>query len=229
MAQKHKKQAAAHARAGKQCKAIQYSPIPSTSSSPEPIPVDFDTEEYRNDSEYNETLPILDSNFGSDYDCGYTGGVLLDMAESESEMDDWKECTTLEDETLSEFLGDKLVANLLSLQEELEALNKPTMLGAIMKKKSVKDWEKAEADRQFGYNGNSSHSQQRHAKEAREKDQFHKDARTSYILTFVFLKSLLTMSQHQPSHHPHERKVQGRTKHHQSQQKHLHCRSTSLS
>ena len=61
-------------------------------------------------------------------------------------MDDWTECTTLEDETLSEFLGDELVVNLLSLQEELKALNKPNMLGAIMKKKSVKDWEKAEAD-----------------------------------------------------------------------------------
>ena len=186
MAQKHKTQAAACARAGKGCKGIQNSPAPSTSS-PEPIPIDFDTEEYGNDSEYDETLPILDSDFGSDYDCGYTGGVLLDITESESEMDDWTECPTLEDEMLSEFLGDELVANLLSLWEELKALNKLTMLGAIMKK-SVKDWEKAEADRQFGYNGNSSRSQRRCAKEACERDQSCENARTLYILTFVFFE-----------------------------------------
>ena len=185
MARKHKKQAAARARAGKRRKGIQNSPAPSTSS-PEPIPISFDTEEYGNDSEYDETLPILDSDFGSDYDCRYTGGVLLDMTESKSEMDDWTECTTLEDETLLEFSGDELVANLLRLREELEALNKPTMLGAIMKKKSVKDWEKAEADRRFGYNGNSSHSQRRHAKEAHKRDQSREDARTLYVLTFVF-------------------------------------------
>ena len=113
-------------------------------------------------------------------DCGYEGGV--DCESSDDEYDptvdsdeDWSD-----DESLAELEGDELEANLCALrEEEAESLDAPNAFRQMMVRKDAKEWKKAEGNRAFGYTMNSTRTQERRRKEARERAAFREKAKTS--------------------------------------------------
>lgn len=163
MAYETRKNAAAHARAARLAKLASKTNHPKT-----------DSPDITEVARISPDIIIVDSD--SDSDCGYDGGVNYQWSSSEYEpgydsSDEW----TSDAESLAEFEGDELEANLQSLREEALALGGPQ----IMQPKSAEDWKKAEKNRAWGYTGTSQRSRQRNEKNARERDAFRKEARTS--------------------------------------------------
>jgi len=176
MARKYQREAAARARAGRAAAR-------ATAASNSPPVFDnlagWDSETPGAD----HTAPIfVDS--GSESDCGYTGGVNCYWEDSDYEPDcpgtdssqGQSDCDT---ESLSEFEGDDLEINLEELRAELDLLEAPSKYAQITGWKSVKEWKKVEKNRALGYTGTSQRTQQRKAKEARERATFRKEAQIS--------------------------------------------------
>jgi hypothetical protein len=97
--------------------------------------------------------------------CGYEGGIDCDPSDDEqdSEDDEWSD-----DESLAELKGDELEANLSALRKEAKSWDAPNVFKQMMSHKDSKEWNKAEANWALGYNKNSSDTQERRRKEARE-------------------------------------------------------------
>jgi hypothetical protein len=122
---------------------------------------------------------LQSSETDSESDCGYEGGV--DCESSDGEYDpaansdeDWSD-----DESLAEFEGDELEANLRALREEADSLDAPTAFRQMMVPKDAKEWKKAEGNRAFGYTKNSTRTQERRRKETQERAALREDAKTS--------------------------------------------------
>ena len=132
-------------------------------------------------------LYFPDSGGGSDSDCGYIGGVSVEISESESKSEDWEDSDTDEsdDKSLSELSGDDLDQNMAEIRAELEALQAPSMFAMMMEGKTQKQWKKAESDRGLGYNGLSDRTRQRREKNTRDRVASRESARTSYVISTV--------------------------------------------
>jgi len=118
-----------------------------------------------------DTCPI-DVSSDSDSDCGYEGGVNCGWSDSDSE--DYSDADSLE-----ELEGEELEANLNELRAELKELVIPTKYDQFMEPKAAKDWKKAEKNRTLGYTGNSKRTQERRAKEGRDREASRAEAQTS--------------------------------------------------
>src|ERR1700720_2718634 len=111
----------------------------------------------------------------SDTDCDYNGGVNC-RPDSDDEndrdcSDDWSDS---EEGSLVEFEDDDLGG----LRAELNDLGVTLPYDHVMENKSAKDWRKVESNRALGYTGTSKCTQQRRAKEARDRAEFHGEAKT---------------------------------------------------
>ena len=137
--------------------------------------------------EFDDMLYFPDSGSGSDSDCGYIGGVSVEISESESKSEDWEDSDTDEsdDKSLSELLGDDLDQNMAEIRAELEALQAPSMFAMMMEGKTQKQWKKVESDRGLGYNGLSDCTQQWHEKNAWDRVASRESAWTSYVISAV--------------------------------------------
>ena len=125
---------------------------------------------------HNESEELETDSGESDSDCGYEGGVDCDPSDDEqdSEDEEWSD-----DEGLAELKGDELEANLSALHEEDKSWDAPNVFKQMMSPKNSKEWNKAEANQALGYNKNSSHTQERRRKEAREREASKIEAKTS--------------------------------------------------
>jgi hypothetical protein len=174
MARKYQKEAAAHARAGRAAARLEASLFESdnvASRTPSETP-----------GEHQEGPTFVDLACESESDCNYSGGVNnFDWEESDYKpgMDLGEEQSDCDAESLSGFEGDSVEANLEELRAELDLLNAPSKYAQITERKSGKEWRKAEKNRALGYMGTSQRTQQRKAKEARERAAFRKEAQTS--------------------------------------------------
>ena len=112
-------------------------------------------------TQHNKSEELETDSGESDLDFGYEGGVDCDSSnnEEDSEDDEWSD-----DESLAELEGDELEANLSALCEEAESWDTPKVFKQMMSPKDSKEWNKAEANQAFGYNKNSSRTQERSKK-----------------------------------------------------------------
>jgi hypothetical protein len=213
MALKDKRKAAARARAGKSSlgqkreKSVASTTdtvVPTTTppeqtgsqhahasspSSSYPLPNPNDDSmlpEFASDlqDKFDEMLYPPDSGDGSDSDCGYIGGVSVEISESESKSEDWEDSDS-DDKSLSELSGDDLDENMAKIQAELEALQAPSVFAMMMEGKTRKQWKKAESDRGLGYNRHSDRTQQRRERDARDRAASRESAWTSYVISTV--------------------------------------------
>jgi hypothetical protein len=93
-----------------------------------------------------------------------------DSSDSESEDD------------VEELEGEELLCSLQkSAEKELEqmAFSDSTKYQELQRTIGSNEWKKAESSRSLGYNGNSSRSQRRHAKAARDKEMVDAQLRKS--------------------------------------------------
>ena len=174
MVSKHKKEAAARARAGRAV-ARQISLPPDVPSSPEPVPeINFGF------SPEPEPEPI-EIFSDSESDCGYTGGVDYHGFDSDDEFEPGSDgCWSDSDgESLAELEGEELESSLRELKVELDALAAPSKYDLIAAAKTSQEWKMAEKKRGFGYTSNSQRTKQRNAKAAREKEIARKIAKNS--------------------------------------------------
>ena len=130
-------------------------------------------------SRHNKSEDSLDSEcpveLESDSDCGYRGGVdHYPSDDGEDTEEDWSD-----DESLAELEGDELEASLSVLRNEAEIHSVPSHFWQMMSQRDPKEWKKAEANRALGYNKNSTRTQERRRKEARGREAFKADAKTS--------------------------------------------------
>jgi hypothetical protein len=127
-------------------------------------------------SRHNKSEELETDSGESDSDCGYEGGVDCDPSDGEQDYEDdqWSD-----DESLAELEGDELEANLSALREEAESQDAPNVFKQMMSPKDSKEWSKAEANWALGYNKNSSRTQERRRKEAREREASKIEAKTS--------------------------------------------------
>jgi SpoVK/Ycf46/Vps4 family AAA+-type ATPase len=130
----------------------------------------------------SEELELETDSGESDLDCGYEGGVDCDPSNGEQDYEDdqWSD-----DESLAELERDELEANLSALCEEAESQDAPNVFKQMMRPKDSKEWSKAEANWALGYNKNSSRTQERRRKEAREREASKIEAKTSWALVLV--------------------------------------------
>jgi len=116
----------------------------------------------------------------SDGECGYTGGVNCDFY-SDGAEGNWFDNDDLELEQLDEMEGEELENNLQALKAAMDLLEvpsrNPTMFDQISRHHSLKDWENAE--KKLGYSGNSSRTQRRWDKDARDQAEIRAAAKTS--------------------------------------------------
>jgi hypothetical protein len=122
---------------------------------------------------------LQSSETDSESDCGYEGGVNCEPSDDEYDPttdsdEDWSD-----DESLAELEGDELEANLHALREEAESLDAPTAFRQMMVPKDAGEWKKAEGNRALGYTKNSTRTQERRRKEARERAAFREEAKIS--------------------------------------------------
>jgi hypothetical protein len=170
MVTKQQKAAAARARAARHCTTTQAISNPSYPG-PTNVSVAIET-----DSE-------------SERGCGYMGGVNHQF--SDTGYDSGAESEWLgargsgsddSEDSVVELEGDELEENLRELRKieahaiALEAFPK---YGQIVMKKSASEWKKAEKNRALGYTGNSQRTQQRRAKEVRDRTAFREEAKNS--------------------------------------------------
>jgi hypothetical protein len=132
---------------------------------------------------YLDTQPPILLKSDSDSDVGYEGGVDCTWSDSDYEpgTDSGSDWCDSDADSLSEFEGEGLEANLQELREELEALGAPVEYHGIRAPRSAKEWKKIEGNRALGYTGHSQRTQQRKAKEAREQTAMREEARESSV------------------------------------------------
>jgi hypothetical protein len=164
MVKKYLKEAAARAR------TTRLNAPGSVPSCQETVAVD----KFRHGSSI--TITDDDAESQAESDCGYDGGVNMNLSDSDEDGTDW---TDSDEESLSEFSGEELERNLQELRKEAEALWEPEVNWKLMERKSSKDWEKAEKNRALGYTGLSDRTRQRHEKQARDRAALRKAAQTS--------------------------------------------------
>lgn len=170
MGRKDKRKAAARATAARMAVFHARNNIPNSPTSSEGY-LDIDNVIATD----NPTTISLDS----DSDCGYDGTVNYCWSDSDSDEYLDVDVDTSDAESLEELEGDALEENLSELRAELEHLGAPTQYDLIMEPKSSKQWEKAEKNRILGYTGTSQRTQQRKAKEAREREKLRAESRAS--------------------------------------------------
>jgi hypothetical protein len=116
----------------------------------------------------------------SDGECGYTGGVNCNYY-SDEEEDKWSDDDNSEPEQLDEMEGEELEKNLQAVKAAMDLLaippRNPTIFDKISSRHSLKDW--ANAERNVGYTGNSSRTQRRRDKDARDQAEIREAAKTS--------------------------------------------------
>jgi hypothetical protein len=163
MGRKDKLAAAARARAGR----TRSKPSKSTSNQDGGNP----DEAAAAAIERENHLPRL-ADVESDMDCGYRGGVNIEISSDESDTTEGIVGSDEEtQESLFEYTDKELDENLGTLRaaeaEMIKNLDAP-----IMKSRSEKEWKKIEKNWKLGYTGTSKRTQQRHAKTAREQAEF---------------------------------------------------------
>jgi hypothetical protein len=171
MAKKHQKAAAARARANRH-KPKHISP--PTEIILEPPAVETSIDEFGDLA----TNPI---DVDWEYDCGYEGGVNRDDSETEYQPGTSSEDSESDAESLDELSGDELEWNLQQQREllvEVSVFTRPTLYSHITNPKTTCQWAKAEKNRALGYNGQSGRSKRRKDKDARDREEFRKQART---------------------------------------------------
>ena len=173
MAKKQLKEAAARARAAR----WQAPNAKSASTSPHNSATELaESSLGTGDSSFTDNLLWDFSDPGSESECGYSGGVNMDLSDSNEDSSDWVDS---EAESLSELEGDELEMNLEELRKETEALVGPEVNWNIMERRTSKEWEMAEKNRALGYTGLSSRTRQRREKDGRDRAAFRKAAETS--------------------------------------------------
>jgi hypothetical protein len=112
-------------------------------------------------------------------ECGYEGGVDNPISSNDEfvpglqwELEDGEEWDS--DEELSEYDEEMME----QLKREAVELVKPTPFEE-MSSTAVKNWQKIEANRSLGYNGQSKRTQERRAQQGRLKRSTREEARTS--------------------------------------------------
>lgn len=125
------------------------------------------------------SINSLSDSEASDWE--YTGGVNCDVSDNTSYYSVSNRSSS--NESIVELEGDDLEENLKTLRAvELarEAVNADvsTAYGIIKTYKTAKDWQRAEAVQSLGYNGQSTRTQERRQKNAREQKQFNEKAKT---------------------------------------------------
>jgi hypothetical protein len=125
-----------------------------------------------------------------DSDCGYEGGV-HECLPYDIEEDLWTETDdqSSSEEEMSD-LGEEMIKE---VQAELALLSKPPPYQTIRMGQSTKAWSKIEKNRNLGYNGNGRSTKFRKEKEARERGEKRKEAKTSCVI-LSFHRSKLTSS-----------------------------------
>jgi len=119
------------------------------------------------------TIEVLDSDSDGNSDhmdveggCGWDGGV--NFQASDSDDCGYSESGEVE---LQELEGAELLRSLeLRLTREHELRAAPVQYSELLRKVSLKEWEKAEKKRGLGYNGLSARTKRRHNQKAREKE-----------------------------------------------------------
>jgi hypothetical protein len=165
MALKDKRKAAARARSGKSSLGRKQDKFLASHS-------------HQQEFEATGVNTIDDGGSDSDSDCGYTGGVTVDVSETECRSEDWED-TGSDNKSLSELSGDDLDENMAEIRAELEVLEAPSIFAMMLKGKIQKHWKKAESDRGLGYNGLSDRTWQRRKRNAWERVTRRESARTS--------------------------------------------------
>ncbi|KAG1721391.1 uncharacterized protein EDB91DRAFT_1176340 [Suillus paluster] len=120
----------------------------------------------------------------SQSDCGYTGGVNVEVLSSDSESEyepNTSESEWSDGESLCELEGDGLEENLAALKAEVDALQQPAgfKFEKIMEEKTATEWKKAEQIRALGYNRHSDRTKRRYNKIARDLADYREKRRTS--------------------------------------------------
>jgi hypothetical protein len=120
-----------------------------------------------------------DASDDSERECGYEGGVDNFISSDDEfvpglrwELEDGKEWDS--DEELSEYDEEMME----QLKREAIELVKPTPFEEISST-AVKNWQKIEANRSLGYNGQSRRTQERRAQQERLKRSTREEAKTS--------------------------------------------------
>ena len=172
MGRKDKRKAAARATAARM--AAFHTRNNNTHNSPPTPESRFDIED--DVVNMDDSIPII---VDSDSDCGYNGGV--NYYGSDSDSDEYlDENSGISDaESLEELEGVALEENLADLKVELKELAAATQYEQIMEPKSAKQWKRVEKNRSLGFTGTSQHTQQRKAKEAREREELRAQNRVS--------------------------------------------------
>lgn len=116
----------------------------------------------------DDSIPII---VDSDSDCGYNGGVNYYGSDGDSDEHLDENSGISDAESLEELEGVALEENLADLRAELEELAAATQYEQIMGPKSAKQWKRVEKNQSLGYTGTSQRTQQRKAKEAREREE----------------------------------------------------------
>jgi hypothetical protein len=130
-----------------------------------------------------------DDNHDSDIECtGWTGTVNYVPSDTDDDKDDKdRKDTDLDgggvelesdeddDNDLEDLEGEDLLDGLRNqwelLQQELEDLEKPTPYEHILKTTTTREWERAEAKRGLGYNGQSARRKREITQQLREKEE----------------------------------------------------------
>ena len=132
-------------------------------------------------------LEGADEFMDSQSDCGYTGGVNVEVLSSDSDSSEYEPDTSdsesewSDGESLCELEGGALEENLASLKAEVDALQQPTgfKFEKIVEEKTAAEWKKAEQNRALGYNGHSDRTKRRQNKTARDLADYREKRRTS--------------------------------------------------
>ncbi|KAJ8580766.1 hypothetical protein M405DRAFT_752869 [Rhizopogon salebrosus TDB-379] len=115
----------------------------------------------------------------SQSNCGYTGGVSVEVLTSDSDSEyepDTSESGWSDGESLCELEGDESEENLAALKAKVDALQQPTSFKfeKILEGKTAAEWKKAEQNRALGYNGHSDRTKRRQNKTARDLADYRK-------------------------------------------------------
>ena len=102
--------------------------------------------------------------------------------ELEEDWEDLEQVSGMVDDDLDleEILQNLREQSMLEVQAEVEKLLKPMPYKTIMKKRSIQDWKKAEANRNLGYNGMSDRTKRFHEKNQRDRAEAAEASRKTF-------------------------------------------------
>ncbi|KAJ7276724.1 hypothetical protein C8J57DRAFT_1223449 [Mycena rebaudengoi] len=107
------------------------------------------------------------SAYNLESDCGYEGGVNVDLESDDEYIPDSEHDSDFTDSDLSEFDEEVLEA----LKADLASLSKPTPFEKLTQKKTSKEWKELESNRSLGYNGLSVRKGYRDKAKARHRQE----------------------------------------------------------